>query len=238
MVSNPGCRALGFSLPISDGGHKVLLPRTPDVALQFLDITMLAADMGVTNIPEGHPDAENFLSARFNPWDMFDVILCDGQVLRTHVRLSYRERREAPRLTVSQLILGLERLRPGGTMIVLLHRVEVWDTVRLLHKFSRFSSIKLFKPTVGHAKRSSFYMVAKNVESMHSEAVLAIKGWRKTWETATFGTDDEYRKHLDESDLMVEEVLEHFGPELIRLGRPIWKVQAEALAMASFIKNE
>ena len=167
---NPDSSALAFSLPPSSGGHEVLLQSNSNVAVKYLDITMLATEMGVTDIPVDHPDAENFEPPTFSSKESFDLILCDGQVLSTHNRASYREAREARRLAASQLVLGLERVRPGGTMIVLLHRVELWTSVSLLYKFSRFSSLMLFKPTAGHAKRSSFYMVATKIDPQHPEA--------------------------------------------------------------------
>jgi hypothetical protein len=40
-----------------------------------------------------------------------------------------------------------------------------------------------------------------------------------------------------EGDETVEEVLEEFGSELIRLGKKIWRVQAKALANAPFIRG-
>jgi 23S rRNA U2552 (ribose-2'-O)-methylase RlmE/FtsJ len=234
---NPGARALGFSLPISKGGHKVLLPRDPNVTLKFLDITMLAADMGIVDVPAEHPDAENMVSQQFRPGKLFDLVLCDGQVLRTHVRAAYREIREARRLTITQLALGLERVKIGGTMVVLLHKVEATDTVSLLHTFSKFSSVKLFKPARHHTKRSSFYMIATDIQSQHCEALLTVKRWKRLWKVATFGTDLEYEEELRASCLNAEEVLGEFGVELVNLGREIWGIQARALEKAPFIKR-
>ena len=233
---NPGAGALGFSLPTSEGGHKVLLPRDPNVTLKFLDVTMLAADMGVIDIPAEHPEAKNLLPQQFNPGQLFDLVLCDGQVLRTHVRAAHREMREARRLIVTQLAIGLEHVKVGGTMIVLLHKVEAWDTVSLLYRFNKFSLVKLFKPTRHHAKRSSFYMIATNIQSQHCEAVLAVEGWKREWKVATFGTDEEYKKALRGACLDTE-VLGEFGSELVRLGREVWGIQARALEKAPFIKK-
>jgi 23S rRNA U2552 (ribose-2'-O)-methylase RlmE/FtsJ len=234
---NPGARALGFSLPISEGGHKALLPRDPNVTLKFLDITMLAADMGVTDIPAEHPDAKNLLSQQFDPGQLFDLILCDGQVLRTHVRAAYREMREARRLAVTQLAIGLEHLKIGGTMVVLLQKLEATDTISLVYRFNKFSSVKLFKPTRHHAKRSSFYMIATNIQSQHSEAVRAVETWKRQWKVATFGTDVEYEEELRAACLNAEEVIGEFGTELVRLGREVWGIQARALKKAPFIKK-
>jgi hypothetical protein len=47
LKMNPGVRAMGLSLPASKGGHNMLLLRDPNVALEFLDGTMAAGDMGV-----------------------------------------------------------------------------------------------------------------------------------------------------------------------------------------------
>ncbi|CZT24138.1 uncharacterized protein RCC_09855 [Ramularia collo-cygni] len=186
---NAGSRALAFTLPTSDGGHKVLLPSTENVQVRFIDITMFAADMGVTNVPNDHEEAHNFLPRAFTQDKrMFDLAICDAQVLRTHARASYREAREASRLTTTQLALGLGNLKEGGTMSVLLHKVEAWRTVRLLHQFSKFSNVRLFKPLKAHTTRSSFYMVASHIRPLHIEAVRATEEWRRTWKLATFGT--------------------------------------------------
>ena len=50
----------------------------------------------------------------------FDLVICDGQVLRTHARAGYKEAREARKLIVTQLALGSEHVRQGETMVVLL----------------------------------------------------------------------------------------------------------------------
>jgi len=234
---NYGAHALGFSLPVSEGGHKVLLHRDPNVTLKFLDVTMLAADIGVTDFSLEHPEARNMLPQQFDPGQLFDLVLCDGQVLRTHIRVAYRENRQARRLTVTQLAIGLERVKVGGTMVVLLHKFEAADTVSLLYTFNKFASIKLFKPTRHHAKRSSFYMVATNIQSQHCEAVLAVERWKRQWKVATFGTDVEYKEELRVECLHAEEVLEEFGSELVRLGREVWGIQVRALEKAPFIKK-
>ncbi|KAK7972420.1 hypothetical protein PG988_006554 [Apiospora saccharicola] len=125
---NPDAEVVAFSLPPSDGGYNVLLPLDKMQCVDFLDVTMLAADMGVTVIPPDHPDAGKFLPRQLPEMRSFDLVLCDGQVLRTHERASYRELREPLRLKTTQLSLGLEHLRPRGTMVVLLHKIEAWDT--------------------------------------------------------------------------------------------------------------
>lgn len=235
---NPGACATGFSLPPADGGHKIHLPPELGVTIDFLDVTMLAADMGIADIPPEHPEASSFVRNRYlAPGQMFDLVLCDGQVLRTHKRPSHREKLESSRLAVSQLALGLGHVRPGGSMIVLLHKVDDWNNVCLLYEFSKFADVKVFKPRMWHAKRGSFYMIATNIRSRNREAVLAVERWKREWEVATFGTEQQYRDIVKGEELDVNEVLEEFGPKLISLGKSIWKIQATGLRKAPFMRS-
>jgi 23S rRNA U2552 (ribose-2'-O)-methylase RlmE/FtsJ len=235
MRLNPHSTATAYSLSVADGGHPILLPNNSGVEIKLLDVTLLAADMGVEDIPEDHPDRPSFLPREFCDGRVFDTVLCDGQVLRTHTRASYRKNREARRLTVTQLALGLEHIKPGGTMIVLLHKVEAIDTVELLYQFDHFSTIRLFKPAPSHAKRSSFYMVASDIQTGHPEVATAIVRWKRMWEVATFGNDDDYEIQVRENSSRVQDILDAFGQELVRMGKDIWDIQARALSKAPFI---
>lgn len=237
MQCNPGAIATAYSLPFEAGGHKVLLPENKNIKTTMLDITMLAADMDADDIPEGHPDFANFLPKQFSGDREFDIVLCDGQLLRTQLRADYRTHSEARRLSVTQLALGLEHLRPGGTMVVLLHRLEGLITLELVQLFAQFSSIQLFKPPRAHAKRSSFYLIATNVQVEHPEALRAVQSWKHLFKVATFGGVDEYKQLVHKDSTWAEAVVKDFGPTLVQLGRPIWAVQARALAKTPFIKG-
>ncbi|KAF2806479.1 uncharacterized protein BDZ99DRAFT_510762 [Mytilinidion resinicola] len=211
LKENRSARVCGISLPLSQGGYKILLPNwQTDSRIQvcFLDITMLAAEMGITDIPAEHPDAANFLSDRPFHGEKFDLIFCDGQVLRMHSRAEYRERREAWRLV-------------NGKIVALLHRLDAWDTVALLHTLSKFSSLQLFKPRKKHAIRSSFYVVAEQVQSQSVDALQAVATWKKEWYVATFGSD---AGHLEA----------RLGP-YSDVDDPVWRIQGAALRRASFL---
>jgi len=224
---NPSATAFGITLPPDQGGHKVFLEPS---SVLYLDITMLAKEFGVDDPPPSHPEHKSFLTERPYSNHKFNLIFCDGQVLRTHRRAEYREAHEARRLTVSQLILALQRILPGGTMIILLHKAESWNTVELLYNFSRFSSIKLFKPRQKHAMRSSFYLVAKNVQPDAEAAKSAVEAWKQSWWSATFGgVHGTGEADAKASTDYVEAVLEEFGGQLVDLGRKVWQIQANAL---------
>ena len=229
---------MGFSLPIREGGHRLLLPRTLASTVRFLDLTMLAADMGMEELPQDHPDVHNFLPRELQSEMVFDLVICDGQVLRTQQLPSYREGREARRLTVTQLALGLQHIRSGGTMVVLLHKVEAWETILTLKLFSEISTMALFKPGKYHAKRSSFYLIAKNIATEHPKARSAIDEWKRIWTLATLGPQEELDYQICSRKSTLPRVLEEFGPELIQHGEAIWEVQANALSKADFIRHD
>jgi len=232
----------GISLPCSLGGHILRVshgPRDPRVQVQFMDLTMLASEFGVSldDIPPRHPEASHFNSARPYYGEEFDIVICDGQVLRSHRREEWREPREATRLATSQLILGLKRIKTGGTFVMLLHKLEAWNTCKLLKSFDAFSSLFLYKPESKWAQRSSFYLIAKNVQPQSEPAKEAVEGWKKDWYTTTFGGDG--RAGSDIEDPSTDDVaafLAEFGHRLVELGQTVWDTQARALERAPYVK--
>lgn len=241
LKHNPRARATAFSLDPKVGGHPILMPFHPRVSITLQDITMLAGDMGVQALPSealDHPDADNFCFVpKLSALTKYDIVLCDGQVLRTHERASYREQSEATRLTMVQIALGLEHLRPGANMIVLLHKPERLYCMKLLEAFRKFSKIDLFKPFPQHAKRSSFYMVASNVQSGSKQAQDLVQQCKHRWRLHTFGTDAELETVKDNDERDAQRLIDDFGPELIRLAQSVWKKQTEALEKAPFIQD-
>lgn len=241
LQRNKPCTATAFTLPVSSGGHARLLKEGSNVAIKELDITLLAADMGMSNpdeIPTSHPDATKFLTEpHLQPTDLYDLILLDGQVLRTHSRAAYREKREHHRLKITQLALGLQHAQQGGTIVMLLHKPDALDNIELLHLFNQFSTIELFKPTIMHRERSSFYLVAKNIRTDHPQVATAIREWKREWFVATFGTDEEFfaLRRREEADVHV--LLEEFGQTLIALATGVWSKQAEALKTAPWMRS-
>ncbi|CAG5137587.1 uncharacterized protein ALTATR162_LOCUS160 [Alternaria atra] len=205
------------------------------IQVRFLDITMLAAEMDVTDIPVEHSDARNFMFDLPFYGEAFDLVFCDGQVLRTHSRAEYREKREAWRLMTSQLVFALQRVKENSKIVVLLHKLDAWDTVYLLYTLRKFSSLQLFKPRRKHAIRSSFYFVAEQIEPESPWLQVSVTAWKKEWYIATFGCDTEYRDNRSKFQGTVDEVLSDFGTELLELGQSIWEVQSAALRESSFL---
>ncbi|KAK4155265.1 hypothetical protein C8A00DRAFT_13671 [Chaetomidium leptoderma] len=261
LYRNPSALLRGISLPPSQGGHEMLLdkywsttdPHAP-IYVSFRDITLLADEMGTpaSGIPASHPDAASFSVDRPFLEHKFDLVFCDGQVLRTHERLEYREKSEASRLLTTQLVLGLQRIRSGGTMVILLHKADAWPSVLLMRTFATFSDhVELFKPQTAHRMRSSFYLVAKGVRPGREAAAEAVRRWKAKWSMATFGVGGGGGGEIEEDGLgegevdvlesggeeKVRAVLQEFGPALVRMVEPVFAIQAEALKKAPWMKN-
>jgi 23S rRNA U2552 (ribose-2'-O)-methylase RlmE/FtsJ len=234
----------GITLPVENGGHPMTMPlweTNQRLQTLWLDITMLAAEMGVSNISPDHPEASKFSSSRPFEGQEFDLVFCDGNVLRTQKRETYRDLKERVRLLTSQLVLAMQRIKAGGSLIIRFHKLEAVDTAILLRDFAKFSSITLMKPTKHHAMRSSFYMIAQDVQPQHSEARRAVLDWKNQWYKATIDTNErdmDTRAGENVDDDKVTELLDSFGPQLIALGEPIWGIQADGLRKSQFIRGD
>ena len=229
-----------ITLPVHAGGHKVAVrygETDPRVKVLFEDITMFSSQFGVPrrDIPDDHPERNYFLHNDPLPNTSYDLVICDGQTLcgqpRGHRRL------EGVRLLNAQLILGLQRIKQGGNLVALLHKIDAWDTAQLLYTFSRFSDVHIFKHKRVHAFRSGFHMVAKNVQSQTEAAQNAIARFKKLWKDATFG-DLATTEDAGDKEGAAEEFLEVFGDRLRELGQGVWETQVTALRRAPFIKVE
>ncbi|KAF4997026.1 hypothetical protein FGRMN_4166 [Fusarium graminum] len=239
LAKNPNLRVRAMSLPVESGGHEIRLVGNT-ISVEFRDVTTLAGDMNLTkdDVPVNFPGPYDFLFAKvFGHSEKFDLVFCDGQVLRTHQRAEWREPREAGRLTLTQLTLGLEHLKNGGTMVILLHKLDSWRCFELIHQFSKMSRVQLFKHPRSHKMRSSFYLVAKNIQADGVFAKQMVSMWKQKYKIATFGTDEEYAKMHQVSGQTAQMELEKFGKEYVALGKKIWRTQADGLENASFIKN-
>ncbi|KEY65299.1 hypothetical protein S7711_01815 [Stachybotrys chartarum IBT 7711] len=225
-----------FTLPPDIGGHKIFA-KDPKLHVEEIDVTMLAGEMGLTaaDVPPSHPDAANFVYKNMiDECEKFDLVICDGMVLRTHTRHLYRESSEGCRLSSVQFYMALQHIKAGGTMVVLLHKPEAFYNVKLMHRFSQFSQVTLFKPKRAHAHRSSFYMVAKNIQPDHDAVTEILTNCKETWRVATFGTEEEFRAFVWHRPEDAQALMEVFGERFIGLAKKVWRIQCHALAKKSW----
>ncbi|KAK4182811.1 hypothetical protein QBC35DRAFT_467803 [Podospora australis] len=224
LKRSPFAKLCGIALPPELGGFEMVMRKwnkDKRVSVHFGDITMLVGEMGF-DVPAGHVDAGIFSEEKIFEGQKFDLVLCDGQILRNQPRSEYREPREARRLTASQLVFAMQHIREGGTLV------------------------QLFKPKPMQAKQSSFYMVAKGVRSDSNTALRAVAEWKEIWAEATF-TSEALRGNneaVDTGDSIDDEiwmerkgkggdkalaVLDEFGPTLLKMAEPVIAIQAAAL---------
>ena len=233
-----------ITLPEGQGGYHVFVRHGSGTRVELMqaDITMFAAEFGVTEIlPGSQLDAANFSFERpfLKP---FDLIFCDGHVARTQELLSHSRATEASRLTCSQLIIAMQRIKSGGTLILLLHGADLYHNVKLIRFFDKISRLQLFKPVKGHAKKSSFYLVAKDMQPGPKVAQTAVFKWKQIWKDATFPSTaaptSDGSHAQDEAEILLKqaerekdskELIGSFGERLIKLAEPLWETQKNAL---------
>jgi 23S rRNA U2552 (ribose-2'-O)-methylase RlmE/FtsJ len=238
-------RIWGITLPPEMGGLQVMLPgweNNSKVRVEFADITKLADEMGrpATSKPTQHPDIAKSSSKRLFEHETFDLVFCGATGARTeHVPADaeHHESHNRLRLATSQLVFALQRLRDQGSLVLVMHKPESFDTADIIRTFTQCSTVRLFKSKKMHAIKSSFYMVATKVNMQSEEVQSAIIKWKKKWEDATLISEGALSTNLSASEDEVREMLAEFGPQLIGLARPLWKTQADALRASSFLKE-
>lgn len=97
------------------------------------------------------------------PNETFDLVFCDATgatTRRAHTGAEHRESHKRLRLATSQLVFALQRLRNQGSLALVMHKPESFDTAEVIRTFTKCSSVRLFKSKTKHAITSSFCMVA------------------------------------------------------------------------------
>lgn len=240
LEMHPTMQISGITLAPFAGGHEVLV-QDPRLSVAYLDMNLLPLCYGLTpsTLPIAHPDTGHFLTSAPFPGLTYNLVLADGAVLRTHSLDAHRQHkeREAQRLRLAQLIFGLERLKTGGTFVMLLHRIDSFENMVLLRNFEQFAKVTVWKPERYYVQSSSFYLVAKEVQVGHQVAVEVLGKWKAVWQTATFGGKDGMGGEGEEvSSKWVAKALVIYGQRLIELGKPVWDVQARGLGKATYIQ--
>lgn len=134
-----------------DYGFRIDVKKDPRFRVFYADISMLMSEISPDEvIPADHLD-KNILTEPPGPflmqlWKNFDLVLCDGHVMRSRFAPSYWQQCEDRSLLCAQLIIALQRIERGGSMVVRLHRLHAFNTVKLIFQFDQFSTVRLFTP--------------------------------------------------------------------------------------------
>ncbi|KAF7337909.1 hypothetical protein MVEN_02014100 [Mycena venus] len=165
----------------------------------------------------------------------FDIVLLDGHQLR---RQPSARPGDWDRLLVSQIIIGLQAIKKGGTLVIKLADAEQINTAKLLHMFDVLStSLETFKPRYMHANRGTFYVIVKGMGEGRGATRLStlVNSFKELWVDLTIGGADGAGRVLNDEDLdfivSTMEVRQAKNLDrLIDLSRRVWEVQARALA--------
>ncbi|PHH60240.1 hypothetical protein CDD81_1940 [Ophiocordyceps australis] len=226
-------KVTAITLPESQGGYPTSL-QDDNLKLMFYDINDLVGDVGLDHISEMR-SSESTVMDKLLGAQVYDVVICGSQATQARKMALEFPARYSERLQLAQLVIAMSHLKDNGTVIAVMHKPENHKTAELLRIFSSIADICLFKPNKVHSKRSSFYMVAKNVKPSSPAAIQALKEWREEWRVATMVSNDPLYCRKEKSVEEVEKMLKEFGDELVRLGNPIWAIQAKALEKAPFM---
>lgn len=250
LRNHPERQADAITLPINLGGHKVLAKSRLDpikdgtLAIHYADITTFASAIGFHDLPPDHPDTLELSSASW-PFKAaeYSLIFCDGQVLRNHTRPDNRDdnSKAINRLFAAQLAIALQNVCDGGTIIMKLHRAASWHNFTLTEKLSRFSDVLLHKPTSAHVQRSSYYLVAKNIQKGHEGLRALAVRYQQEWYILTFHNtivaDDDDAGASDEDLQDAHALVDGYAAEYLELVRGIFKIQLDALEKQPWAKK-
>ncbi|KAF8471770.1 hypothetical protein BDZ91DRAFT_716495 [Kalaharituber pfeilii] len=258
LLRNPRGRVDGVTLDRESGGHELHLEKaakflhyrgdpSESITINWTDITMHSIFLPTGEaIPDNSPDKsvlENNLPLLPHLQSLpantdkrqYSFIICDGQNLRHHEHANIRPW-EPARLLACQLILGLSFIKPGGSMLVLLHNLESWNAFVTVYKFSKFACVKFHKPKRVHAIRSSFYLVATKVQPLFEACTSWVEELKRSWYAMTFGGEAGLGSLVEAGEgLEVQNLLEEWGDTFIELGEEVWRTQRDALKEKAWI---
>jgi FtsJ-like methyltransferase len=235
LRQNPEARGVGLSLGQENGGHGLAIPfpQRARFEIHWADLTYLAIcapQGGRYRLP---PGSLALSKMPFTPRG-FRLVILDGQHRRPQESSSTHPW-DIDRLLIAQLIIGLESLERGGTLVAKLSHLESATTARLVYMLDTLSKrIVLFKPYV-HGTRNSFYAVAIGVGrgQQCEKSARYLKNLKKVWWHMTYDGPSNEGRWLKEEDLdFITKFETLHGPylkRLVKLGKGVWRAQGNAL---------
>ncbi|KID97618.1 FtsJ-like methyltransferase family protein, partial [Metarhizium majus ARSEF 297] len=248
----PHAKITGISIPGEEGGYPVGF-ESDNVHSVLKNVGTLAGDVGASDIPETHQTATSLTMERVLPaGEEYDLIFCQERPVREpEAKKTRKKGRKRPRknkkmpgerqiwsnspkyirILMAQLVIAMNHLRENGTIIVLMRKADDVHTFLLLDLIWKFSEVSLYKHRLWYPTTSSFYLVAKKVQTRSEKAAVAIETWRQKWKNTLgeAGAADGSEESVDEEVQIVSELLEDRGKLLIELAAPVWEAQADGL---------
>ncbi|QRV82072.1 FtsJ-like methyltransferase [Ceratobasidium sp. AG-Ba] len=196
----PYARGVGVSLPIQFGGHSLAVPLQlrNRLELHWADVTMFNL---APTLLEGCWDTSIFTPCPI-PIQSFDFVMVDGHqppsMLIHDPRISWSR----DRLLLSQLLVALRAVKPGGTLLAKLSlQVSVPLMERIVLALSRlsYSPVRAIKPTSIYATAATFYILAQALDLARCAHMARIL--EGLWYFMTFGGSTGFGRGLKDSDM-------------------------------------
>jgi hypothetical protein len=134
------------------------------------------------------------------------------------------------------MIIALKSIKDGGTIVMKLSHPEWISTAQTLFLLDILSShLNTYKPRIIHAKRGTFYAIARGVGHGPRGALKQqyIHQYEALWHSLAFGGDEGKGRKLTKDDLgfvvTYDELVEQYLERLAELGMDPWAVQTRAL---------
>ncbi|CAE6405053.1 unnamed protein product [Rhizoctonia solani] len=228
----PSATGFGISLPFEEGGHGLAIPANllPRMELRTADLTNF--DLA-PSIPK--PQAP-FTQLGPLPFELnsFDLVVCDGHSLRNNPDNADRPWNWT-RLLISQVLMGLRAVSPGGTIFLKLSHPEKAMGARILLALCRIAGlVRTVKPQPLHAIRGTFYVIAQQVSTDSADYQALVESLERIWYTMSFEGETGYGREItwEEEDTIInwaDVVSEQGLDNLARLGTEVWRIQCGAL---------
>ncbi|CAE6458067.1 unnamed protein product [Rhizoctonia solani] len=230
LRKNRRARGIGISLPTEQGGKGFSVTYSDYLARYEVHWADLTAFDLAPSIPKPVPHSCPPLP--FEPGSL-DLVVCDAQWVLNPDNL--KRPWNWTRLIISQLLIALHAVSPGGNIFIRLTCVERTLTGRILLALCRISDlVRTTKSTGFRTIRSGFYALAQRVNTQSDEYTKLVSALERLWYTMTFEGESGYGRDITAQDEELittdEEMLSEKGlSAIIQLGTPIWQMQYDAL---------
>ncbi|TBU41153.1 hypothetical protein BD309DRAFT_965875 [Dichomitus squalens] len=241
LRKNRHARGTGISLPAVQGGHIFLLEESFLPRYEFIEKDILAYDISPFRSDSTTVSSQR-LPGRF--LRRFSLVLLGESASRTYhhpVEPAPEDRKTVygayrDSLLITQLIIGLETVCPGGTIVMRLSHVECWPSAILLYLLDHLSDkLTVHKPRTMHASRGTCFVIAKGACGMqHAKARQQyLSGLRELLVQLRSGGRGGRGRMILPGDLdfvaTAETILTEYLDRLVELGRGVWSTQVQGL---------
>ncbi|KAH8827835.1 hypothetical protein DL96DRAFT_1600554 [Flagelloscypha sp. PMI_526] len=230
----PLSSGFGISLPVEDGGHRLLLEEV--LKSQFTLFWANLTRYELSRLPTRLLHQKDFRPFPFNNNDLvgsfgFDLIIADGHPLRhtTDGEVAHFINWRPPHCLSASIALkcAAQSLSAGSpsTIVIKLSKPDRTISTQIMYLLDILSTwVCAMKPVFVHATRSTFYFVASEVGcGTHGQMLpVFIDGLCSLWRELIVENDGRGRQlQLEIQDIYLERLNE--------LAAPVWKVERASL---------